>query len=203
MISDGSAMILVNSDRRWMRFYSESTVLFTVMEGEWGLLCEDSIVYSGLRSCRPVWLLSPGFGLSRTPASPVEPPGPVESVKNGPFWPSAREPSEPRIRLRARTELTRMLTRSEGCTTPITFRNVRSTSHPETGLLFCPVRHRRNGSCVFTWGSAVERWRWRGSGSLCPSHNNNPGRTASSHCEHEDGRAAVIPPRRRPRKLAL
>lgn len=111
----------------------------------------------------------------------------------GPFWPFAREPFEPRIRLRARTELTRMLTLSEGCTTLITFRKVRSTSHPDTWLLCSPTRNKRNGSGAFTWSSVVESWRWRSSGSLCPSNNNNPGRTASSHCEHEDGRAAVIP----------
>lgn len=66
-------------------------------------------------------------------------------------------------------------------------------SHPENGLLCFLARNQRNGPGAFTWGSVVERWRWRGSGSLCPSHNNNPGRTASSHCEHEDGLEAVIP----------
>ncbi len=174
-------------------FYSKSTALLLWWKVNEIYSERTVIVYSGLRSCRPVWLLSPGFRFScRCRYLQMNPLDRWVRL-NGPFWPFVREPSEPRIRLRARTELTRMLTRSEGCTTPITFRKGPSSPTPRTGYCASPARNQRNGPGAFTWGSVVERWRWRGSGSLCPSHNNNPGRTASSHCEHEDGLEAVIP----------
>lgn len=183
----------VYSDRCWKRFYSKSTALFTLMEGEWDLLWEDSIVYSGLRSCRPVWLLSPGFRFScrcrylqMNPLDRLSPfKRPVLAFRSRTIR-TADSPAGPH-RANAYANAERGLHNTDNLS------ESPKQSHPENGLLCFPARNQRNGPGAFTWGSVVERWRWRGSGSLCPSHNNNPGRTASSHCEHEDGLEAVIP----------
>lgn len=103
--------------------YSERTVLFTLVCGAAGLY-DSYLRASGSAADAGISRWTPWTGWVRL---------------NGPFWPFVREPSEPRIRLRARTELTRMLTRSEGCTTPITFRKVRSSPTPRTGYCASPL----------------------------------------------------------------